>query len=206
MTTTSDARRRRRTREQTESELLDAALRLLERDGVLAGINLREVAKEAHVNHGQIYQYFGSRQALLRAAISRLLQANFPDRSRHWNLPFTDRRRAMWRWALRQAPMLKLQALLALDGDPELVVFPAIDRTRRSLDRDLRDGDLPEDADAEVAHAMTTATHLGYCIFRETMARDLGITPAELDRRAAAVYDRMLAGLTTGSGPSGRAG
>lgn len=197
MRTTSDApaRRRRRSREQTESELLDAALRLMERDGVLAGINLREVAKEARVNHGQIYQYFGSRQALLRAAISRLLRENYPDPARHWKLPFTERRRATWRWALRQAPMLKLQALLALDGDPELVVFPAIDRTRRSLERDLRDGDLPAGADAEVAHAMTVATHLGYCVFREAMARDLGITPTELDRRAAAVYDDMLAGL-----------
>lgn len=188
-------RRRRRSRQETESELLDAALRLLDRDGVLAGINLREVAQEAGVNHGQIYQYFGDRQSLLRAAISRLLQEHRPDPARHWKLPFTARRRAMWRWARRQAPMLRLQALLALDGDPEVTLFPALERTRESLARDQADGSLAADVDPEVAHAMTAATYLGYCVFRDTIARELGLTPDELDDRAEVVYERMVGGL-----------
>ncbi|MGH3627875.1 MAG: hypothetical protein ACRDRL_10610 [Sciscionella sp.] len=94
--------------------------------------------------------------------------------------------------------MAKLEALLALDEDPELSVFPALDRTRRAVERDRTTGALPSDADGLVMHAMTAATYLGYCIFRHTIARDLAIDPAELDRRAAAVYDRMLAGLTDG--------
>ncbi|HEY3687130.1 MAG TPA: TetR/AcrR family transcriptional regulator [Streptosporangiaceae bacterium] len=193
--TGAPARRRRRSRAETESELLDAALRLLDRDGVLAGVNLREVAKEAGVNHGQIYQYFGSRQSLLRAAIARQMKDNQPDPARHWKLPFAARRRAMWRWSLRQRHTLKLEALLALDGDPRLVIFPALDRTRESLARDTRDGALTSEVDPEVAHAMTAAAYLGYAIFRETFARELGLPPDELDRRAAVVYDRMVAGL-----------
>ncbi|WP_420037688.1 TetR/AcrR family transcriptional regulator [Streptomyces sp. cg28] len=190
-------KRRRRTRQETEADLLDAALRLLERDGALAGITLREVAKEAEVNHGQIYQYFGDRQTLLRAAIGRILDTTSLSTESHWDKPFIERRRTMLRYALERPQLLRLEALLALDGDPELTLFPELSRTREALERDRREGALPEDADGLVMHAMTAATYLGYCIFRETLARDLDLEPDELDERAAAVYDRMLHGLVT---------
>lgn len=202
--------RRRRSREDTERELLDAALRLLDRDGVLGGIALRDVAKEAGVNHGQIYQYFGDRRTLLRAAINRLVTAAVPDPDRHWDRPFAERRRALWRRVLEDpdtARASRLEALLALDGDPRLTLFPAIDRTRAALERDRAGGELAPDADGEVMHALTAATYLGYSLFRDVIARDLGIDPADLDQRAARVYDQMLAGLTpappgtTGPGP-----
>ncbi|WP_425832045.1 TetR/AcrR family transcriptional regulator [Streptomyces fractus] len=191
------AKRRRRSRQETEADLLDAALRLLERDGALAGIALREVAKEAGVNHGQIYQYFGDRQTLLRAAIGRLLDTEDLGAQSHWDKPFAERRRAMLRFALEKPQLLRLEALLALDGDPELTLFPELTRTKEALERDRREGELPEDADGLVMHAMTAATYLGYCIFRETIARDLDLAPEDLDERAAAVYDRMLGGLVT---------
>ncbi|MFB7407107.1 MULTISPECIES: TetR/AcrR family transcriptional regulator [unclassified Streptomyces] len=196
---TPPAKRRRRTRQETEADLLDAALRLLERDGALAGITLREVAKEAGVNHGQIYQYFGDRQTLLRAAIARILDTRELGAQSHWDKPFAERRRAMLKYALDQPQLLRLEALLALDGDPELTLFPELNRTRTSLERDRREGEIPEDADGLVMHAMTAATYLGYCIFRETIARDLGMDPEELDQRASAVYDLMLDGLTAGA-------
>lgn len=192
------AKRRRRTRQETEADLLDAALRLLERDGALAGINLREVAKEAGVNHGQIYQYFGDRQTLLRAAIGRLLDTQPLSAQSHWEKPFKERRRTILRYALEQPQLLRLEALLALDGDPELTLFPELDRTRASLERDRQEGEIPDDADGLVMHAMTAATYLGYCIFREAIARDLGLHPDDLDRRAADVYDLMLDGLVRG--------
>ena len=50
-----------------------ASLDGIERDGVLAGLNLQEVADEAGVNRGLVYRYFGSRRELLR-----------PRRVRHW--------------------------------------------------------------------------------------------------------------------------
>ena len=37
------------------------AFGLIRRNGVLAGLNLREVADRAGVNRGNIYHYFGSR-------------------------------------------------------------------------------------------------------------------------------------------------
>ncbi|MFC9553798.1 TetR/AcrR family transcriptional regulator [Rhodococcus sp. NPDC056960] len=191
-------RRRRGTREDTEDELLDAALRLIKRDGVLVGITLREVAKEAGVNHGQIYQYFGTRQILLRAAISRMLGKVAPHPSGHWDLPFSDRRRSLWKISLQNRDLAKLQALLALDEDEQFDIFPAIESTRAALERDKKTGALPRSADGEVMHALTAATYLGYGIFREAIGRALDIPLAELDTRSAAVFDLMLAGLQHG--------
>ncbi|MCP4004306.1 MAG: helix-turn-helix transcriptional regulator, partial [bacterium] len=62
-------------RADTERRLIDAALDLIRRNGVLAGLNLREVADGAGVNRGNIYHYFGSRRELLRAAITRRFEA-----------------------------------------------------------------------------------------------------------------------------------
>lgn len=190
-------RRRRRTRQETESDLLDAALRVMRRDGLLEGVALRDVAAEAGVNHGQIYQYYGSRQALLRAAITRLVLQSMPDYATHWEQPFIQRRMAMWQWALDQSDLPKLEALLALEGDDQLVLFPELPRTRQALDRDRATGALHADADADVIHAMTAATYLGYSIFRETIARELDIDPHELDRRAGAVYEQIVRGLAS---------
>lgn len=195
-------RRRRRSREETESDLLDAALRIMRRDGLLEGVTLRDVATEAGVNHGQIYQYFGSRHALLRAAITRLLEQSAPDRDTHWEKPFAERRKAMWRWALRDPDLPKLEALLALEGDDQLVLFPELERTREALDRDRATLALPGDADADVMHAMTAATYMGYCIFREAIARELGLELDELDARAGAVYEQLVTGLAAPTSPA----
>jgi AcrR family transcriptional regulator len=65
----------KRSRAETERRLIDVALELIRDNGVLAGLNLRQVAEGAGVNRGNIYHYFGSRQELLRAAINRQFEA-----------------------------------------------------------------------------------------------------------------------------------
>lgn len=45
----------KRSRAETERRLIDAALDLIRRNGVLTGLNLREVADGAGVNRGNIY-------------------------------------------------------------------------------------------------------------------------------------------------------
>ncbi len=198
-TTPAPTRRSRGTRKNTEEELAAAALRLLERDRVLSGINLREVAAEAGVNHGQIYQYFGTRQALLRGAITDLLSRSYPIRARHWQLPYAERKKAMWQWALRHSDVLKLHALLALD-DEEVDIFPDLDLTRAALERDQASGALAADADAVVIHALTSIVYLGYAIFRTAIAKKLEIGVTELDRRAERVYELMLKGVSEDPG------
>lgn len=192
-------RRRRRTREETEADLLAAARRLLQRDGVLAGVNLREVATEAGVNHGQIYQYFGSRQALLRACAADLVERHSTGREGHWDRPFGERRTAMFRYRLEDPETVKLEALLALDGDEDFSALPRFTQTRRSLERDQAEGALPADTDATAAHVMTAAALMGYTIFREVYARDTGVPLRELDERAENMFARMVACI---SGPA----
>lgn len=189
------ARRAQRDREATEAELLAAALRLLERHGVLAGLNLREVAEEAKVNRGLIYQYFGSRRALLRAALAAMSWQREEVFHVGRSLPFRERRRQVFRAALANPTQFKVEALLALDGDEELRLFPMLEETRRDLARDKAQGALPPDADEIVMHVMTAATYLGYCIFRDNLAREAGISPEELDRRAEKVFGQMVDGL-----------
>ncbi|MFJ6513036.1 helix-turn-helix domain-containing protein [Streptomyces sp. NPDC091405] len=201
MTETGRTRRRRRTREETEADLLAAARRLLERDGVLAGVNLREVAAEAGVNHGQIYQYFGTRQALLRAAAADLVDRQTADRDNHWDRPFSERRLAMLHHRLAEPELVKLEALLALDGDDTFSPFPRFSQTRQSLERDKAEGSLPEDADEVAAHVMTAAAQMGYAIFRKAYARDTGIPVEELDERAVHAFTRMTAGLAATAHP-----
>ncbi|MFD4022319.1 helix-turn-helix domain-containing protein [Streptomyces sp. NPDC058576] len=197
MSETGKTRRRRRTREETEADLLGAARRLLERDGVLAGVNLREIAAEAGVNHGQIYQYFGTRQALLRAAAADLVERQSTDRDGHWERPFAERRQTMFQHRLEEPELVKLEALLALDGDEDFRPFPRFTQTNQSLERDKDEGCLPADSDVVAAHVMTAAAQMGYVIFREAYARNTGISLEELDVRAAHAFARMVAGLAT---------
>lgn len=58
-------------RPATEAALQRAVIDLLERHGVLVGLNLPEVADEAGANRGLVYHYFGSRRDLLPAALWR---------------------------------------------------------------------------------------------------------------------------------------
>ena len=188
--------RRRRDRARTEADLLDAANRLFDRDGVLAGLNLNEVAAEAGVNRGQIYQMYGSRRALLRAALTRALGRLRAQRPDHWDRDFADRRRAMIRFAIAEQSTARMTALLALDGDEDFHPMPEFARTREALARDKATGALPPDADGEALHVLTAAAWAGYALLREAVSRDTGIPLAELDERVIAVYDRVVSGMT----------
>lgn len=189
---TTAAGRKRRDRARTEADLLAAAERLFDRDGVLAGINLNEVAAEAGVNRGQIYQMYGSRRTLLRAALQRALARLRAQRPRHRDEDFADRRRAMIRFALDEVPAIRAQVLLALDGDEDVRVFPEFERTRAALERDHATGALPADADGVALHVLTAAAAYGYALIRENAARDTGIPVDELDQRVLDAYDRVI--------------
>lgn len=190
-------------RARTEARLLEAARILVERDGVLGGISLLEVARESSVNRGQIYQYFGSRRALLRAALRQ--QSWWPGRAdvgwdEIFQLPFVSRRATMFKVALRFSTFIKLASLLVLDRDPEAQIFPFASRQIAVMQADHERGTVRADVDPVAAHIMTVATYMGYCIFREQFAKEFGVAPATLDRRAEVVYAQMVGGL---AGPAG---
>lgn len=201
-TTAAGAGRRRRSRDRarTEADLLKATFELLQRDGVFAGLNLQEVAERAGVNRGQIYQYFGDRQSLLRSAVAHHAREWAARAKGHWQMPFAKRRRAMLHSALENPEITQVEALLAIDGDTGYHALPEIERTRSALERDLESGDLPADSDAVALHVLMVAAYKGYVVFRESFARDLGVPVERLDARVAAAQDQVLEALARAAG------
>jgi AcrR family transcriptional regulator len=64
---------RRRNREQTINDILDAAEALLDRKGP-DGFGLAELGRDAGVSFGLIHHYFGGKEGLLRAVLRRTLR------------------------------------------------------------------------------------------------------------------------------------
>lgn len=182
-------------RADTEAQLEAAALTLLQRDGVLAGLNLREVADEAGVNRGLVYHYFGSRRALLRAALRKNARGRLEEIRSGGKLPFAARWRRFLRVMTTQRESMRLMTLLVLDHDDELRTMPLKNETREQLDADKRHGALAADTDVEALHAAIVSFTWGYSVYRDALAREFDIPPDELDERVGVIFDRMLGGL-----------
>jgi AcrR family transcriptional regulator len=182
-------------RADTEAQLEAAALALLRRDGVLAGLNLREVADEARVNRGLVYHYFGSRRALLRAALRKDARRRLEEIRSGAKLPFAARWRRFLRVMTNQREAVQLMTLLVLDDDSDLRTMPLRSETRDLLEADKRDGTLAADADVEAVHAAIVSLTWGYLVYRDALTREFDVTPEELEDRIGVVFDRMLGGL-----------
>jgi AcrR family transcriptional regulator len=198
------ARLRSRDRRVTERRILDATWRLFDQGGPLAGINLQEVADEANVNRSLVYQYFGTREQLVRTALTERLKRGRPLYRASHTLPFAERKRQAFAIALADPAPARLITQLVLVGNEEVQALPLLRETRDLLARDLADGSLPPGADADVMHAMSVVLYLGYAVFRERIAAELDIDPVELDERAADVYGLMLEGLVARRDPPRR--
>lgn len=186
------ATQKKQNRAETERRLIDTALDLIRRDGVLAGLNLREVADGAGVNRGNIYHYFGSRRELLRAAIARRFEAVADSivadrRGRR----FVERRLRGFR-AHGSINDSHLRALLAIDGDETVDPMPRFEEALSSLRQDVIDGDIDRAHDLEALQVALSAVLRGYRIFREPYARRLETDAGDLDRRVASILRTWL--------------
>ena len=88
-----------------------------------------------------IYHLFGSRQGLLRAALTRELAQMRAALAAAGSLPFVARRVRMFD-VIGSRPRLALTALLALDDDPDYMPLPFIEATRAQYRKRSR-GQLP---------------------------------------------------------------
>jgi AcrR family transcriptional regulator len=170
----NNAIKQNRGRAETERRLIEVALELIQKNGVLAGLNLRQVAEGAGVNRGNIYHYFGSRQDLLRAAINRRFNAfvNAYTKSKT-EAGFVARRlRAFASNASNDSNDSMLRALLVLDGDDAVDPMP------------LYEGQLSQVALSSFLR--------GYRIFRLPYAKRVGIKPNELDDRVSRILCTWL--------------
>jgi AcrR family transcriptional regulator len=179
----------------TRDALMDAALELLEERGVLAGLNLREVAERVGVTPANIYHLFGSRQGLLRAALQRETDqlaswvAERPD-------DYVPRRLEIFDMIV-SSPRLALTALLALDGDPGYRPFPFLESTRVRYEEQVARGDLPPGLDVEATHVLGLATSIAVAIYGNAAAQQLGIDSGTLRTRLRALHEQMLRALLT---------
>ena len=179
--------KKKRSRAETEQRLINVALELIRTNGVLAGLNLREVAEGAGVNRGNIYHYFGSRQELLRTAINRRFDAVVDSLvASKRNVPFVERRSNVFR-AKGTINDSQLRALLVLDGDDSVDPMPQYEGAISRLRQDVIDGDIHRDHDLEALHATLTALSRGYRIFRRPIAKRMGISAKELDSRVTGI-------------------
>lgn len=188
-------RTRQPNRVATESALQKAALLLLERNGVLAGLNLRQVADEAGVNRGLVYHYFGSRRDLLRAALRSDVAERMSDFAPGLGLPAPSRYERFFRTMLNHREAAVLAALLILDGDQGVRMVPNPEGTRERIRRDVDEGVLPPDIDGDGVHAAFASMIYGYMVLRDRLAEELEVDVEALDDQVAAMIDLLMRGL-----------
>ncbi len=179
-------------RAASEAALETAALRLLQQNGVLSGLNLREVADEAGVNRGLVYHYFGSRQELLRSALRRNVKQRLAEVLASGGLPFNARIRQLIRTMLGQQKAVNLSTLLLLDAQEKLPVAPLKDQWIEGFKRDIAEGKVDADTDLQALLALMTALSYGYVVFRQAVAEELNVPVTDLDYRVDEVFGKML--------------
>ncbi len=186
------ATKTKRSRAETERRLIHVALDLIQRNGVLAGLNLREVADGAGVNRGNIYHYFGSRRELLRAAIARRFEAiaehvTADRRGRS----FVERRLRAFRSSATIYDS-HLRALLVVDGDDTVDPMPRYEEMLSALRQDVIDGDIDRAHDLEALQVALSSLLRGYRIFREAYSKRIDADASDLDERVSEIARTWL--------------
>jgi AcrR family transcriptional regulator len=176
----------KRDRSETERRLVEVALAMMERDGVLGGLNLRKVAEAAGVNRGNIYHYFGTRRELLRSAINSQFRTLVRTLSaKRKGKPFIQRR--LDAFGLSDSTKdSQLRALLVLDGDEAVDPMPNFEHQLSELRQDVIEGAVHPHHDLEALQVVLSAVLRGYRVFRHPYARRLGISTSALDERVTA--------------------
>ncbi|XOV90584.1 MAG: TetR/AcrR family transcriptional regulator [Pseudomonadota bacterium] len=190
------AEKTNRNRAETEQKLIDVAIDLIRQNGVLAGLNLREVAEGAGVNRGNIYHYFGSRRELLRAAISRRFEAmtRLLDARKNNQGPFVERRLRSFseKETINDS---RLRALLVIDGDEDVDPIPRFEEAISQLRQDVIDGHIDPSHDLEALQVALSALVRGYRIFHEQYAKRIETDVDDLDARLTKIVRVWLEAL-----------
>ena len=179
---------------ETALKLERAALRLLKKDGVLAGLNLREVADLAGINRGLVYHYFGSRGELLRSALRR---GSDRRHDAYWasdeSVGFVERIGRMFTQSIKQAEQGRLAAILLIDGQTKIRMMPRREQTQRDLRVDQEAGRISSEIDLVALHAFIQSLSMGYVVARKQLAAEFGIGVRDLDGRMADLLQQLLA-------------
>lgn len=128
-----------RTRVDTEEKLITATAQLLGEVGPRA-LSVRAIAERAGVNHGLVHHYFGGKDALLQAAMERLVHEHFD-------------------YAMAQSVRQPIPAPLGLIGDP--TYLRAVVRAVLDNEMSLASTEITEDVSVPRNVLQHVATSLG---------------------------------------------
>ncbi|MCA9519961.1 MAG: TetR/AcrR family transcriptional regulator [Myxococcales bacterium] len=180
--------------EEIREALVDALLeRLAERS--IASISVREIAAAASLNHGLVHRHFGSKEALVRAAIAQISDEI------HRGAPL-DAAISSWSFDyLRRKPALaRIVARVCLDGPSDLLGAAAPSETRlaqilRPIERLLERFGSHEPRLPRIVNALATSAFLGWFVFRPFLKESFGIDEGddELVRRLLTRVDSLMA-------------
>lgn len=175
-------------RATTEALLEVAAMKLLNEKGILAGLNLREVADEAGVNRGLVYHYFGGGRDLLRSALRKDARERYVALGTGLgSVSFGRRAQAYIRAMVKQAEWVRVVIVLMLDNDERVRILPLKDQVLPRLRDRQRCGELLSEIDIEAFHVLQVVSAYGYALTRKNIAIELDVDLEELDLRVAAV-------------------
>lgn len=183
----------------SRERLKGAALAVIDRDGVLGGVRINEVAEAAGVNRSLVYRHFRSHKGLLREALNWEVERVYPHlRARQEALPFVERRSKAFESLIEHHRAAQLMMMLVLDGDDNVKVSPLADSSIARLKEEVASGELPADSEILGIHAFFVAATLGYATLRVRLAEELGITAEDLDEQVEAARESALEGVRRG--------
>ena len=185
----------RRDRSRTEAALREAVMDLLKEGGVLGGVNLQEVSDRSGVSRTLVYQYYGDRRELLRAALREAVSEWVPHLASAGGVPFIDRIGGGLDAMIQDPWMSRLVTLLTLDGDPDVQPMAFYESSHSNFLNDVEAGSLSEETDIEAVHAVVVSIMIGYSIHRESFARQMDVSSQELDDRVTAMVRQLFNSL-----------
>jgi AcrR family transcriptional regulator len=177
-------------REEVVESIIDATLALWNTKGP-AEVSLRSIAARAGVNYGLVYRHFRTKEAVIRAAMDRVVA-----RSMHFVEDSTNLAGAMDSVLPRStgahARLLAWAILQYLVDD----ILPAEDIFLRRL-RDLSRAGLPDgtpdpDAAAKVKAGSMLAMLYGWRLFEPYLVRGLELDKLSHEELDALIRERML--------------
>ena len=190
-----------RGRASAEEKLVTAAAELIAEVGPRAA-TVRAVSARAGVNHGLVHHYFGSKDALLRAAMVRLVHehARFATEQAHGRP--TPAPLAL----LQDQAYLRAVVRCVLDGEMELATTEldeGVSMPRRALEHAEQRSGAPADTRLKAHVATGMALEMGWAALEPFIAAVTGTKKselAELRREAIAIRNAVVKGDMEGAG------
>lgn len=181
------------TADETRNLLIQAVMELLP-DHPADVLSVRDIALRAGVNHGLVHRHFGSKEALIREALSRT------NAQVHGVDPFA-RGVTSWSWSLlRERPdIARVLARMCLDGPHDLLPVAAppperIEQFAAPVRAALERAGLAGVVDPYLANALGCATLLGWAVFRPLLDAGWKVPPDADEQlaRLAPLLDALL--------------